>query len=661
MAYDGNNFYTSNWGYSSAAHNFYKYDLQGNMLEGFEIPGCGTLRGMTYDGEFFYGVANSSTVYTVDFANQAVVNTFTSAYGAMRGITYDPERDGFWVIGNWSGNLTLIDRTGAIVQTGPAPESASDLAYYKDENDVEHVYCFNNGTNDVVDWVIGNATMGGSVFNFSNTPGYDAGSSGGCTVGSFNGKIAFIGDLQQSPNLIGIYELRDDTTPGPGPGPTPSGDILGAMIFADGEWEAFVPAPTNTYTYEGDAEVVCVRMVYNGTNNLPEGNIYYSMSCPECVEWTPGQVTCEAGAPIHGEALNTTDQVKVWWGDENPGPGPGGCEGDEFTVDFESGMPAGWTTIDADGDGYNWNLSSSTMGAGYGHNGSSDMIFSQSYDNNYGALTPDNYLVSPAVTLCEGSTFSFWACAQDASWSAEHFGVAISDDGVNFGMVQEWTMTAKGERYDGPRGMRDQGSWYQYSVDLSDYAGEGRYIAIRHFNCTDMFYIDVDDIELTNGAKATRAGIEKYRVYRSTENANYSMIAEVTAVAGQTYYEYIDTPAGAGPYYYQVTAVYADCESDPAVAYDNPNVNYVVVSVDAVNENADEVAIYPNPTKGNITIQAKGMNHITVVSVLGQVVYDAEVDADNITLNMNQFNVGMYTVRISTTEGVAVRRVTVIR
>ena len=437
-------------------------------------------------------------------------------------------------------------------------------------------------------------------------------------------------------------------------------DLIGFLITQDGEYLAFAGPDDREYTDidEFGEHEYCVRPIYPGTMILPDQNFGWSMGCPVCQE---GGDICAAGAPIHGEALNTTDQVKVWWGDENPGPGPGGCEGDEFTVDFESGMPAGWTTIDADGDGYNWNLSSSTMGAGYGHNGSSDMIFSQSYDNNYGALTPDNYLVSPAVTLCEGSTFSFWACAQDASWSAEHFGVAISDDGVNFGMVQEWTMTAKGERYDGPRGMRDQGSWYQYSVDLSDYAGEGRYIAIRHFNCTDMFYIDVDDIELTNGAKATRAGIEKYRVYRSTENANYSMIAEVTAVAGQTYYEYIDTPAGAGTYYYQVTAVYADCESDPAVAYDNPNVNYVVVSVDAVNENADEVAIYPNPTKGNITIQAKGMNHITVVSVLGQVVYDAEVDADNITLNMNQFNVGMYTVRISTTEGVAVRRVTVIR
>ena len=206
---DGEYFYTSNWGYSSAAHNFWKYDLDGNQIEGFEISGCGTLRGMTFDGEYVYGVANSSTIYCVDLNNHTLVGTTSSAYGAMRGITYDPQRDGFWVIGNWSGNLTLVDRTGAIQLTGPAPTSASDLAYYKDEDGNEHVYCFNNGTNDVDDYNITTGTFTAAVFNFSSTPGFDGGSSGGCHVANYGDKTCFIGDIQQSPNLIGIYELGE--------------------------------------------------------------------------------------------------------------------------------------------------------------------------------------------------------------------------------------------------------------------------------------------------------------------------------------------------------------------------------------------------------------------------------------------------------------------
>ena len=75
----------------------------------------------------------------------------------------------------------------------------------------------------------------------------------------------------------------------------------------------------------------------------------------------------------------------------------------------------------------------------------------------------------------------------------------------------------------------------------------------------------------------------------------------------------------------------------------------------------DNVALFPNPTNGNVTIQANGMSRITVVSVLGQVVYDTEVNADNFTLNMAQFNAGLYMVRVYTESGVTVKRVTVMQ
>ena len=186
-----------------------------------------------------------------------------------------------------------------------------------------------------------------------------------------------------------------------------------------------------------------------------------------------------------------------------PGPGPQPGQGDTFSVDFEAGLPAGWTTIDGGSpSGYGWHLGSQTLGTGYGHNGSGDLMISQSYDNNYGIVYPDNYLVSPQVNLAAGSTFSFYACAQDASYAAEHFGVFVSDNGTSgWTMVNEWTIGQKGERYSGPRGQRDQSAWTLYSVDLSNFAGQ-KYVAIRHFNCSDMYFLDVDDVELSNGAKS---------------------------------------------------------------------------------------------------------------------------------------------------------------
>ena len=153
-----------------------------------------------------------------------------------------------------------------------------------------------------------------------------------------------------------------------------------------------------------------------------------------------------------------------------------------------------------------------------------------------------------------------------------------------------------------------------------------------------------------------------YNVYRSTDaNGPYTLIGTVPAVAGQTYYEYYDQVAVIGSFYYQVTAVYADgCESDPAPAYVGAG-NFVEVNVTAIDENTNKVALYPNPTSGNVKIEAEGMTHITVVSVIGQVVYDADVDADEIELNMAQFNAGVYMVRIVTENGVNAQRVTVVR
>jgi hypothetical protein len=75
-----------------------------------------------------------------------------------------------------------------------------------------------------------------------------------------------------------------------------------------------------------------------------------------------------------------------------------------------------------------------------------------------------------------GGSIDFWACGQDASYAAEHFGVAVSTtNNTNpsaFTVLQQWTLTAKGTRYEGPRGNRDQGTWYHFTVDLSAYAGQ---------------------------------------------------------------------------------------------------------------------------------------------------------------------------------------------
>ena len=168
--------------------------------------------------------------------------------------------------------------------------------------------------------------------------------------------------------------------------------------------------------------------------------------------------------------------------------------------DFE-GETDGWTFVDNDGDGFNWELASVAM-EGYiipSYSGA-DCITSMSYDSVAGPLNPDNWAISPAINADDLSavTLTFWAQAQDADYPSEHFGVAAGNTPEPDGMVMvsEWDMTASVTRA--------TGTWYQYTVTIDGVEGVDPgtiYFAIRHFNCTDWFYLNVDLVEVTIDAE----------------------------------------------------------------------------------------------------------------------------------------------------------------
>ena len=93
----------------------------------------------------------------------------------------------------------------------------------------------------------------------------------------------------------------------------------------------------------------------------------------------------------------------------------------------------------------------------------------------------------------------------------------------------------------------------------------------------------------------------------------------------------------------------------------NGTLNIKVKNSTDVSEYNINASLYPNPTNGNVTIEAEGMQRLTVVNELGQVVYDAEVNSDTETLNMSPFGVGVFMIRIYTENGMGVKRVSVIR
>ena len=80
---------------------------------------------------------------------------------------------------------------------------------------------------------------------------------------------------------------------------------------------------------------------------------------------------------------------------------------------------------------------------------------------------------------------------------------------------------------------------------------------------------------------------------------------------------------------------------------------------DVIGEFEGNVAVYPNPTQGNLTVAAPGMNHVTVLNAIGQVVYDTDVTGGTVNLNIADNKAGVYMVRVASESGVCVKRVMV--
>ena len=166
-----------------------------------------------------------------------------------------------------------------------------------------------------------------------------------------------------------------------------------------------------------------------------------------------------------------------------------------LSEDFEScpqgELPTGWTALDADGDGHSW-ITLDKSSDPYDDNGNPvsfdrQSVNSDSWNEDTGvALTPDNWLISPQVPL--KGKLSLWVKGVEYNYFAEHFAIYLSTTGKD---VADFTTVLIPETV-------TQSVFTEYTADLSAYAGQVGYIAIRHFNVTDEWSLGVDNITITD-------------------------------------------------------------------------------------------------------------------------------------------------------------------
>ena len=144
---------------------------------------------------------------------------------------------------------------------------------------------------------------------------------------------------------------------------------------------------------------------------------------------------------------------------------------------------------------------------------------------------------------------------------------------------------------------------------------------------------------------------EYFHLYRMRNTTEYELIADVLP-EGSTYTYFDDTEIGS--YSYMLTAEYhfdgQICVSEPV---------YASCEVTNVNETSCAVNIFPNPTQGEVTVECENLSHVRIVNAYGQTVYNANVEGNQVRIDLSQMPKGIYMMHIEANGGHAVRKIVV--
>lgn len=148
-------------------------------------------------------------------------------------------------------------------------------------------------------------------------------------------------------------------------------------------------------------------------------------------------------------------------------------------------LPEGWTNIDMGSSGAGWYISAPYPQDRTDYSGN-PRIFDEGYirSDSYNG-TPDSWLITPKLDL-EGM-MSVFIRPYD-SGDEKHFAIYLStEDSITD--VSDFTITLVPETVVGDK-------FTEYGADLSAYAGQKGFIAIRHFNSTANGFLIVDNFSI---------------------------------------------------------------------------------------------------------------------------------------------------------------------
>ena len=136
---------------------------------------------------------------------------------------------------------------------------------------------------------------------------------------------------------------------------------------------------------------------------------------------------------------------------------------------------------------------------------------------------------------------------------------------------------------------------------------------------------------------------EGYNVYRDGERIGHN-------IAGHAFIDYSATSSNS--YHYTITGRTAHMESNPS------NVVYVDWTTE-IDENASSqgINIYPNPTKGLVSIEAESLRQVRVFNVMGQEMIHQTTNDGRLLIDLSAEPKGCYFIEVSTEKGCSTTKI----
>lgn len=649
--------------YTVLPDGFVKYDIYGNLIEQFSIPGVSNIKDLAFDGEFFYGAAADPTIFVMDFNTHTLVTSFT-APADIRAIAYNDDNNTFYG-NNWGSDIINFDASGNNLGSfTPSVSAIYGLAYDKwSIQGVNTLWAYDQGENKAFQFALPEGTPTG----FVEGPDYATGLAGGLFThpGLYEEGEVTLGGNAQDDKVWGIHITNYNTTAGL----IPDG-LTSFNIYQDGvnianipyqnelpdEWITHIVEPLDAGSY-----LFCVDAVYELTNYGFPGD--YSESQKICGD----SVTVVWGSIIPYFANWNDGTFGGWTLNENP---------ENWIINTDEGEPAPSAQ-------FSWNP---ILEGDYSSTLTSDPIIVDSLTEGYIFLDFDLKLVDRnstgeeklIVEIYNGNDWNQvaeFANSGKSNFTTNHIDISEYSEGktikIRFNVVGQNSYNIE--------------SWFIDNISVTRQCRSPEKLTGNYFWSSDddlgievcweapdtlgKSYVSLSNNEISVNNSYNSRSIDGFNVYRMhMDSANYKLYDIVALQSGQTSYCYMDKYPNVNPqsgYYYKVTASYSseidECESPPALSLEIPEDDFVYVFVtgtDLLNLKP-KLKVFPVPAYNILNVSSSDpIIRVSLSNYTGQVIFEGNYYSDTeVQLKTDSYPSGMYLIKIETEKETFIKKI----